>query len=166
MKECTALDAAMAVSAQIEENKKEVTVAELDALCQELTEREAEKEVIAASLSEKNKEIARLESKAKGYLTELNRRDYVSPSGALSIKTDTTIKMPSTPEEKAKLWAWMREKGIYDAYATVHATSLKSLFLSERTLALEEGGDPITFALPGMEPAKEYESVKFKPKKK
>lgn len=143
----------------------QITVKELDTLLEQLGKLEDEKEAISESLKAKNKEISSLELRITEVLKSLEREEYDSPHGKCSFEEVFNVKMP-TEENKEQLWAWMREKGIYDRYATVHATSLKSLFRAERNIAIENGEDPLTFALPGMEPATIFEKLNFKPKKK
>lgn len=139
----------------------EVKVTELDDLCKRWKEKEDEIAVLAEQVKQINKEISGIKASIAGHLAEANRTDYVSPFGKVKTVERWQTKMPGDLERKNELWGWMREKGIYDAYATVHATALNSLFLKERELAVERGEDLLTFALPGMEPATLFEDVKI-----
>lgn len=139
-----------------------ITFEQVDSLMAELATKEEEKESIADSLKAKNKEITTLELRITELLKSLERNDYTCKYGKVAFKEVFNIKMPSD-DNKHLLWKWMREEGIFERYATVHAVSLKSLFKSQRDLAIENGEDPITFALPGMEPATIFEKLDFKP---
>lgn len=139
-----------------------VSLKQMDDLFKALTKLEKEKEEIQDSLKEKNKEIAIQELKISEILTSLERDEYESPVGKASFEVIFQVKNPSD-ENKHLLWEWMKEKGIFERYAQVHATSLKSLFKVERDIAIENGEDPMTFALPGMEPATIFKKLKFKP---
>lgn len=143
---------------------EQITVAELDGVIAELAQKEAEAEEISLQLKAKNKEIAALEAKISSVLELLERDEYDCPVGKISIEEILSVKNPSD-ENKHLLWSWMREKGVYDRYAQVHATALKSLFKEELALAIKNGEDPLTFALPGMEPATFFRKIKFKPRK-
>lgn len=134
---------------------------EVDALVKAMGEKEDELANLAIAMKPVQAELTSLKLRIAGHLMELNRESYESPFGKVRTTQKWQTKLPSTPEAKAELWEWMREKGIYDAYATVHAVSLNSLFLKERELAIEQGADPVTFSLPGMEPAKLFEDVKL-----
>lgn len=142
----------------------EITVKDLDSLIEQLRIKEEEKDKIEALLTEKNKEISSLELRATEVLKSLEREEYDSPFGKISFEEVFQVKQPAD-ENKHLLWDWMKEKGIFERYAQVHATALKSLFKTERNIAIENGEDPITFALPGMEPATIFEKLKFRPKK-
>lgn len=143
-----------------------VTVKDLDNLVREIAAKRAEIEELETQTTAKNKELASLQAKAHNYLRELGRDDFKSPFGTLAIRQVWQVTNPKTEEEKAALFSWMRERGIYDRYATVHATALKSLFLAEREAYVKDGGDPMLFTLPGMEPAKLFETANFtKPRK-
>ncbi len=141
-----------------------ITVSDLDNLVEEIHKKREEKEVIEETLSTKNKEISSLETRATEALKSLEREEYDSPYGKIEFETIFQVKNP-TDDNKHLLWGWMRERGIFDRYAQVHATALKSLFKTERDIAIANGEDPITFTLPGMEPATIFEKLKFKPKK-
>lgn len=144
---------------------QKISVKELDSVLETLAQLETEKDVIAETLKEKNKQISSVELRVTEVLRSLEREEYDSPHGKVTFEEVFNVKMPSD-ETKEQLWTWMREKGIYDRYASVHATSLKSLFKAERNAAIQNGEDPLTFALPGMEPATIFEKIKFKPKRK
>jgi hypothetical protein len=144
-----------------------VTVKDLDNLIVEMAKKKAEIEELEAQTTAKNKELTALQAKAFNYLRELGREDFKSPHGNLSMKQIWQVTNPKTEEDKAALFNWMREKGVYQKYATVHATALKSLFLAEREAYIQEGGDPMLFSLPGMEPAKLFETITYtKPRTK
>lgn len=143
----------------------QISVKELDTILEKLGVLEEEKSQIEETLKAKNKEISSVEVRISEVLKSLEREEYDSPHGKVFFKEIFNVKMPEE-ERKEELWNWMREKGIYDRYATVNANSLKSLFRAERQVAIDSGEDPLTFALPGMEPATIFEKVEFKPKKK
>lgn len=143
----------------------QISVKELDSILETLGKLESEKDVIEETLKAKNKEISSVELRVTEVLKSLEREEYDCPHGKVSFEEVFNVKMP-LEDQKELLWNWMREKGIYDRYATVHATSLKSLFKAERNAAIQNGEDPLTFALPGMEPATIFEKIKFKPKRK
>ncbi len=142
----------------------EITVADLDNLVEKISKLEDQKEIIEISLKEKNKEISLLEMRAIEILKSLERESYSSPYGSITIKPVMNIVQPEE-DRKHELWEWMRTKGIFERYATVNSNSLKALFKKERELAIENGGDPITFALPGMVPATFFKKLEFKAKK-
>lgn len=141
----------------------DITIKQVDDLLKTLAQLEAEKDEIAEQLSHKNKAIAALEFQITEVLDSLDRKEYDSPYGKASISQEFQVKNPSD-ENKHLLWNWMKEKGIFDRYAQVHATSLKTLFKAERAIAIENGEDPMTFTLPGMEPATIFRKLKFKAK--
>lgn len=143
----------------------EVTIKQVDEMLAKLHSLEDDKEAIELALTEKNKEISALSGKLSEVLDSLERTEYTSPFGKVSFEEVFQVKNPPD-EKKHLLWDWMRERGIFDKYATVHATALKSLFKAERANAIDSGEDPMTFALPGMDPATIFRRIKFKPNKK
>lgn len=149
--------------------KGKLSVYDLDFLLDRLKQKDAKKKELEKVLKRESKVFARIKSIATAVLKDLEREDYKGPGGSISIKHIMQVKMPQNPEAKSQLWAWMREKQIYDRYATVHATALKSLFDQEMKIAEQDQGeafDPITFSLPGMGPATFFDDLKFTPAKK
>lgn len=143
----------------------EVQAKEMAGLMERLAKCEEEKDAIQATLTEKNKEISSIESAIRNHLLELGWDEFKCPLGEVKLREEFQVRMP--PEDrKQELWEWMKEKGIFERYATVHAVSLKALFKAEREIAVHSGADPITFSLPGMEPATVFQVVKFRPVKK
>lgn len=134
----------------------------------QLSEKQAELNALEAEVTKANKVIMRMKSILTSVMKDLGWDEFKSPHGSVKITPQLQVKMPQSPEAKAELWAWMREKGIYDRYATVHAVSLKALFKAEMEVAKAEQGedfDPIGFHLPGMDPATYFEDLKFTPPK-
>jgi hypothetical protein len=138
-----------------------VTVEQLDQLVAEIETLEIAKETKEEEVKELNKQLGALKMKATGYLKELGREEYACPRGKIVIVERWNVKSPATQECKQALFEWMKERGIYDTYATVNAQSLKSLYMAERDAAIKNGEDPVTWALPGMEPANLFEDLKF-----
>lgn len=139
-----------------------ITAQDLDQLVATIAEKEKEEDAIAETLKIKKKEIAGLYIQATGYLKDLGRLEYDTPYGKVFLKEHWSLKVPQTPEDKEKLFSWMREKGIFEHYATVNSNSLKALYKTEKELAIKEGQDPVLFTLPGLEPATVYEKMDFK----
>ena len=142
----------------------EVTVKDLDGLCKELLELEAKKKAAAEATTEINKEIARIEGRCVNYLKDLDREDYDSPYGKIAIKQKWRVNLPVDDMAKRELFSHLRERGIFDKYATVNSNSLNALYMSDWEEA-KKRGEGMTFTMPGIEAAKLYEAPDFKPRK-
>lgn len=140
----------------------DVTVKDLDDLVFQMRVQRADIAKKEAELSELNKRLGALEQKAVAYLQALKRTSYKTPDGLIFTQDIWQTKLPATQRDKDALFAWMRERKIYDKYATIHAKSLNTLFVAERAAAIERGEDPVTFALPGMEPATVFKKLKLR----
>lgn len=137
-----------------------VTVADLDNLIKQISDKRQAIEDQDAITAQLNKELFSLKETAVSHLKELGRDDYKCPFGAIVLKNRWSVNLPKSEEDRAALFSWMKEKGIYDAYVTVNSNSLKSLFLKEREIALESG-DAVGFSLPGCGEAKLFEDLSF-----
>ena len=128
---------------------QKVTVEELDLLVSDIFTKKKEIEASELVTSGLNKELAVLKGRAVNYLTELGREDFKSPYGNVSISQKWRINMPATDEDKAALFDWMRERQIFDRYATVNSNSLNSLYMAEWEDA-KKRGEGMTFSMPGI----------------
>lgn len=113
-----------------------------------------------------NKTIMRMESKAGGYLKALGREDYVSPTGNIEIVKDWHVNMPKDDDDKKILFEWMKEREIFDRYATVNSKSLNALYKKALTAACKKDPEAIVlFTLPGVPESTLNERTKIKPAK-
>ena len=141
----------------------QVTVKELDELTEALLKKEKMKAELAALTTQVNKEIMVLEQKCTLHLKELERTEYSSKFGKIKIEEKWSVNLPDTPIAKSLFFEWLREKGIFDKYATVNSRSLQSLFKAEWEQAKKIGN--LNFSLPGIEAPKLFEKTDFKPNK-
>ena len=141
-----------------------VTVAELDELIKKIAEKEAEIEAQKEVLTAKNKELATLEGKCVQYLTELDRKNYDSPFGKVSIAQKWRVNLPEDDRAKRELFDHLRERGIFDKYATVNSNSLNSLYRQDWEAA-KERGEGLEFSMPGIGAPKLFEALTFKASK-
>lgn len=142
-----------------------VTVEELDKLLAEYTRVEEEKEQLALQVTEKNKELSRIEFRVTAFLEELGRQKFESPIAKCEIKEEWRVNMPADDVAKAALFQHLRERGIFDAYATVNSQSLNALYRKDLAEA-EARGEAMTFTMPGIEAPKILKRTKIKPLRK
>lgn len=138
-----------------------VTVEELDALVKKLAEREAAKDAASKVVTEINKEIAQLEGRCVQYLKDLGRESFHSPQGTIKIGNKWRVNLPADDNAKRALFNHLRERGIFDKFATVNSNSLNALYMADWREAKEKG-EGMTFTMPGIEPAKLFEALDFK----
>jgi hypothetical protein len=138
-----------------------VTVEQLDAHVKKMAQLKAEITEKGAVVSKLNIEMARLEEQAMQYLKALDRKNYPTPFGTIYIAQNYQVKNPQTDADKAAMFTWMREKGIFDKYATVNNNSLKSLYKAEiEKVARENPEDALIFSIPGVERPTIFETVR------
>lgn len=145
----------------MEPNSNQVTVKELDEICEKIAAKEREIEAHEAVLTEHNKELAALEGRAVQYLKELGRESYDAPAGKIKIEEKWRVNLPATDQEKTLLFDHLRERGIFDKYATVNANSLNSLYKADWDAA-KARGEGMEFSMPGIGAPKLFEKPNFK----
>jgi hypothetical protein len=141
-----------------------VTVADLDSLIEKLAEQEKKSEEHSLAGKDINKELMRLEGQVVAHLKELGREDYLSPLGKVSIKQKWRVNMPADDHAKRLLFEHLRQREIFDKFATVNSNSLNSLFMKDWEAA-KERGEGMEFTMPGIEAPKLFEALDFKQKK-
>jgi ABC-type Fe3+ transport system substrate-binding protein len=145
----------------------QVTVKELDELCKQLVALQEQKDVIEETLTEKNKEINAIMFKMADYMKELGREEYHSLLGKFVIEHKERINMPVDDMAKMELFEYLKERGVFEKYATVNSNSINAFYFAERRAAVEERGeDPMLFQIPGLGVTKFETKPTFKPAKK
>ena len=138
-----------------------VTVQELDALCKTIAEQRAKCDQMDAALTEENKALAAMQTKAVEYLDALERTSYKSAHGTIGYREDTRWNLPTSPEAWAQLMSHFKDKGIYDGMVTVNSQKLNSYANTEQELAIKEGRG-MEFYIPGLEQPKMYKKPTFR----
>ncbi len=136
----------------------EVTVADLDALVEEIHAKSSAIDGHKAITSQMQKDLEALEQKAVGYLKETNRTSYPTPYGTIYIHNAWRIKLPQGDGNKDQLIAHLKERGLDKKYLTVNSNALNSLFLADWD-AVDR--DP-TFSMPGIDPPVLYQDLRFR----
>lgn len=139
----------------------EITVAQLDALCKEITDQRAICDEHDALLTVENKKLAAMEAKAVEYLEALGRTNFPSPHGTVGIKENWRVNLPDGPENWEKLFNYFRERECFEGMITVNSNKLNSFYKQEEQIAIEEGR-AMDFAIPGLQPAKLHKSMTFR----
>ena len=159
MNEETSFDESMPASPT--DDAKEVTVEMLDQLVKDIADTKNMIALSEAHTSELNKLKGGLEAKCVNYLKALGRDKYQSPHGNVSVTAKWRVNLPATDADKRAFFDWLREKGIFDKYATVNANSLQSLYMGEWDAATRAGVG-MEFTLPGIGERKLFEGLSFR----
>lgn len=136
--------------------------APVDALCKQMREKQDEIDETSEKLKSLNEEMSKLEIQAMALLKAGGKKSYSSPYGTIGRVQHWNVKLPQGEENRQAFFQYLKEKGLYEDYRTVHATKLKSHFLEEKRFL--EDNDPIeaiNFKIPGLEDATVYEKVSF-----
>lgn len=124
------------------ENNKPVTLPEI---ARELMKLEQEKELIAATLKEKNKAIAQLEGSLVSLMESQGLKDFTTPFAKFARKSQPY----ATIVDEDLLKNHLKEIGAYENLVTLSATTANKWYGEKLERAKEEGN--IDFAIPGME---------------
>jgi hypothetical protein len=135
-----------------------VTVADLDNLVAAIQAKRQEIEAQEKIVSALNIDLSKLKQTAVHYLKELGREKYQTPFGTISIQQKWRVNMPQTDEDKQALFAHLRERGLFEKYATVNSQSLNSLFMADWEAA-QKRGEGMDFHMPGIGEPKLFEDL-------
>jgi hypothetical protein len=142
------------------EEKKPVTVEELDLLVELMFAQKRKIEEADAVTTELNKELTVMKGKAVAYLKELGRDSYRTEFGTIGIGEKWRVSIPQTDDDKQALFGHLKERGILWQYATVNSNSLNSLFLQDWEIA-KKAGDGMGFKMPGVSDPKLFEDLRM-----
>lgn len=112
------------------------------ARCLSLREQHKQKKEEAAQIYA---ELENLQQELISILQENNRTSYISPEGAFSYDIRETFRTPKDPDSRAKFFAYLKEKGVYDDLISVNATTLNSWAKGEMALSNDKD-----FQIPGL----------------
>ena len=113
--------------------------------CRERLKLEAEKETLAAMTKAKNLEIAEADKFIMDALQAQNMKGLDTEFGKFAVKVESY----ATIKDRDKLYAWLKEKGIFDSLVTISAATMNSFFKQEEEKAME--AQDLDFEIPGME---------------
>lgn len=139
-----------------------VTVKDLFDLGDKIQELEAVYKEEKAKLDVLGAEIDSLFNKATEFLDELALTSFKTPHGTFVIRETQQVKVPATDEDKEQLFIWLKERGIFERYATVNSKSLNSLYNAEYEEALKQGEDMIIWTIPGIGQSKVYRTTSMR----
>jgi len=84
-------------------------------------------------------------------------KQHIKGFGTIFQKTERSVKVPKTVEEKLELFAWIKDnKGedVLNRYLTINSRSLNSFYKEELEIAKEEGN--VNFKIAGIEEPQVY----------
>jgi hypothetical protein len=143
----------------------EVTVEEVENLCKSIAEKRLIIDEEKSKLTEKNKELDELEAKAVRYLEDLGKKSYKSEHGTVSITEKWRVNLPQTDEDKMAFFEYLRQKGLFEKYATVNSNSLNSYFIAEwEAIKQSDPEAALNFRLPGICEPKLHKDISFRKK--
>src|ERR1700744_3698437 len=117
----------------------EITINEVDELFKNIAKVEAEISEVEAVLTGLNKVMNQLKYRGMAYLKELGRTEYESPVGKMEIKSKWKVRMPENDLDKLAFFEHLKERGVFERYATVHAGSLNAYYKAEWDIAKSNG---------------------------
>jgi len=126
-------------------------VKELNEFIEQMLHKRAEKDDLKSQLDLINKGIAKDNAKMLQHLEDLDMEKYSHPKATIYTINKFSLKVPKDEENKGKLFAWLKERGIEMQYLTVNSKSINSLFKAE----METSEDP-DFEIPGIGKPKHY----------
>jgi len=124
------------------------TLNDLPGICEEIATLRSEEARMSLCKKEVSANLEIAEGKALEVLVASNLKSFKSAHGTVGVTVRTSVKTPKTLEEKAALFAYLKEIGMYDELVSVNSTTLNSLYKSKLEEAQAQGQDD--FVLPGV----------------
>lgn len=138
-----------------------ITVQEVKDAIKRLREVDTQIKQIEESAKPLKEEKDSLKGRITLMLREMNEKSFKSEFGTVSRVTEVTVTLP-TGEDKQKFFEHLKDKGIFEAMATVNYQSLQAYYREQREIAIQE--DPasaLNFELPGIGQAKAFETIRL-----
>jgi len=123
-----------------------------------LFNKKSEKELASATLDRITKEYTALSNEILKMMESLDlEKQHVPGFGTVSRQENWSVKVPKTPDEKTRVFDYIREKYGQDAlmgYVTINSNSLNAFYKQEFELAKER--KDVRWKLPGIEEPSVY----------
>lgn len=124
------------------------TLSDLNALIDRIANLRAQEEEASRVKKEINELLEIEEARMIEMLASNQLTSYKGPGGKVVLAYRTSVRVPKEGNDKAALFEWLREKGLYDQLVSVNSQTLNSLYKSELDEAKERG--ETDFAIPGL----------------
>lgn len=129
--------------------KTPITVDQLNGLIADMFKTKEEIAEINRGLVLKKKEFSAKKLHLVALLKDLGQKSFRAPSGLISIKQIWHVNNPKDGVDKTAFFDWLRERGIFEQYATVNSRSLNTLYKTEWEIA-KKSGEGMDFSIPGL----------------
>lgn len=146
-----------------EEPVKEVTLSELNKICEEYAEARACKKAAEAEVDKIGENVKALENRILTILKENNMPNYKCGVGTISVKNSKSVSQPASLAEKLALFDYLRSQGIFEEMVNVNSRTLSSWANKEIEAKEKEG--VFGWAPPGLKPPETFQSISFSAKK-
>lgn len=123
--------------------------------------KKAEIELVKKQLKELNGEYTEMTSEILAHLDDLELANFKVPGFGNAIVQDKfSVKVPREPDEKQKLFDYLKERDQFMEMVTVNSQTLNSYYKQELEIAKDEGNED--FELPGVGLPMHYQSLMMK----
>lgn len=139
-----------------------VTMREIETLCELAFLSKAKCDAIEVELDKEKEQLKILQGKIQNNLEHFGKKSWDSSLGKIELRERLSVKTPKTEEEKALLFKWLTDKGIFMQTVSVNSQTLNALYNAEVDAALEKGQ---VGGLPGIGEPELYKTVILKSKK-
>lgn len=136
-----------------------VTVAEFEALCASLYEQREACDKAKDALEVENSKKSALEMKVKQYLDSMERKNYKSKLGTISIVKEVSYALPKTDEDRTAFFNYLKEKEVFDELISVNHKTYNSYIKEQREMA-ETEGRVLDFKIPGVGEPSVFEKIR------
>ena len=135
----------------------DVTISEVDALCRDILKKRSALEAMEDTVKGLRRDAEHWEKKLLAYLTHFGKKSYPIDGSQIQIRGRTSFKIPQSDEKKTIFFEFLKARGIFERYATVHSAALNSFCNAELEVAQAEGRTE--FEIPGIESPTYSESI-------
>ena len=144
------------------EEKKEISVAEMDAALTKLRELKEDYSNKKKESDAAYREVKEQEAVVIQMLADCGKKKYISDAGKATLVEELTVTTPKTPEEKRAFFNWLLEhqgQDVHDHYLSVNSRSLNTLF---KTLSEEYAQRGEVLEIDGLQPPASFTKLQFR----
>lgn len=138
----------------------DITMVAFEALIESAYKLKEEKEDFEALAENVGEKLSAIQAQLLEYMEHFEKTSYKSKWGTIIAATQLSVKTPKDPDQKAKFFEYLAEKGIKDDLLSVNSKTLNSFYNAEFEAARSAGADE--FSMPGIEPPTVYKKIQMR----
>jgi len=141
---------------------EETSIKAMELLCEQAYQLRHDVDNLEEAAKAKREELDNLNSQILLLLEAHGKTSWQTPLASFDIRERTSVKIPRENMDKAALFQWLKDKGIFWQTVGVNSQTLNSLYKNEMESAAHDGRE---FHIPGLQAPEVFKTITIRKKR-